>query len=181
MNVLSSFNNSDINSFYDSINRYLKDAELTEDIYVLGGAVMCSLGARESTLDIDAFYNNVSLIERIGKKVSEKLGKDYNVINDDIRPYLSHKGTYEIYKSLSNLNIYYATSEYLFALKCTSCRTDSNDVRDLEFLTNKLGIKSQKEASEVLGMFYDLNNVDSLYKDVLEDIWSGTASYYYLT
>lgn len=181
MKVLSSFTASDIDKFYSLVNADLKDLKLHEDIYVLGGAVMCDLGARESTLDIDAYYNNVFLIEGIGKKISEKLGKEYNVINDEIRPFLSLNGTYRLHKSLSNLKIYYATSEYLFALKCSSCRIDSNDVRDLDFLVKELGIISQKQASSIIEEFFRLESVDSLYKDVLEDIWSGTTSYYYLT
>ena len=93
MKVLSSFTASDIDKFYSLVNADLKDLKLHEDIYVLGGAVMCDLGARESTLDIDAYYNNVFIIEGIGKKISEKLGKEYNVINDEIRPFLSLNGT----------------------------------------------------------------------------------------
>lgn len=181
MEVLSSFTKSDIDRFYGLINEELKGMNLYEDIYVLGGAVMCDLGARDSTQDIDAYYKNIYMIEGIGRRVSEKLGKEYNVLNDEIRPFLSLTGTYRLHKSLSNLKIYYATSEYLFALKCVSCRIDSNDVRDLEFLVEQLGISSQKDASSTIEEFFKLESVDSLYKDVLEDIWSGTTKYYYMS
>lgn len=175
----SSIPKGEINDLYSELNTELKDVGVSESLYVHGGAVMCDLGCRDSTMDIDAYYKNTELINSITRKLAKKYNKSYDIINDDIRPFLSNKGSYRLYKEFSNLKVYYANDDYLFALKCCSCRTDSNDMKDLIFLVKKLGINTIDQADRIISKYFDLREVSILYKDVLEDIWSGVAELIY--
>ena len=182
MNSLHSFSSikrREIDKLYNELNNELSKAGVNEELFVHGGAVMCDLGARESTMDIDAVYSNVQLMKSITKKIATKYGKDFDFVNNDIKPFLSDYGTYRLYKSLSNLKIFYAEQDYLFALKCKSCRTDSNDIKDLIFLVKELNVSSIERAEEIISSYFDLSEVSILYKDILEDNWSGVADLLY--
>ena len=168
-----SLNRNSIETIYLNLNKKLNELGLYEDLYVFGGAVMCDLGCRNSTMDIDAYYRNTELINKLTHEIGVA-----GVINNDIEPFLSNEGSFTVHADLGNLKVYYATDEYLFALKCQSCRTDSNDIKDLIFLTKKLNIKSLEQADEIIGKYFNLATTDSLYRDILEDVWSGMAEYY---
>ena len=159
---------------YSELNTELKDVGVSESLYVHGGAVMCDLGCRDSTMDIDAYYKNTELINSITRKLAKKYNKSYDIINDDIRSFLSNKGSYRLYREFSNLKVYYA-----LALKWCSCSTDSNDMKDLIGLVKKLGINTIEQADRIISKYFDLREVSILYKDVLEDIWSGVAELIY--
>lgn len=167
-----------VKELYELLNEELVKLTSTETLYVVGGVVMCELGCRESTRDVDAYYKNKELVEEATRKIVSRLGKSYDLINDDVVPFLAIEGSYSVHLKMSNLKVMYATTDYLFALKCKSCRVDSNDIKDLIFLVNALGIKDQKSASEIIEKYFDLDTISILYKDILEDIWSGTAQYY---
>lgn len=176
-NNKSPLDKENINKILHEINDELVILNEYEELYIHGGAVMCIKGARMSTMDIDALYKNEETINRINSKLSKIYNIDEDFINNDIKPFLSSNGKYEEYLTLSNLNVYLATDEYMLALKCLACRTDSNDVRDLIYLVDKLGIESVEQVDEIVSSFYG-NNVDVLYRDIVEDILNGTAEYY---
>lgn len=167
-----------IDDLFDLLNNQLLELNETEILFVVGGVVMCELGCRESTRDVDAYYKNKDLVELATRRIVKRLGKEYDLINDDVVPFLSTKGSYNVHRELSNLTVMYATNEYLFALKCKSCRTDSNDVKDLIFLVEQLQINDQRFAESIISKYFDLDSISILYKDILEDIWNGSAIYY---
>ena len=59
----SKMNKDIVSDVYSILNSELNSLGVNEIIYVHGGAVMCELGAREFTRDIDAYYKDREIIE----------------------------------------------------------------------------------------------------------------------
>lgn len=174
-NKLEKITSENVDSIYEILNNELSSLGLNEDLKVHGGIVMCDLGARESTYDIDAYYKHIDIIDTITEKVF-----GFDKINNDIEAYLSPCGEYRLYKEFSNLKVYYATDEYLLALKCRSCRTEGNDIKDLKYLLDKLKISSVKEVDDIILKFFTPEQIGVLYKDLIEDYFAGTLDYYFI-
>lgn len=164
-----------VDSIYEILNKELNLLGLNEDLKVHGGVVMCDLGARESTYDIDAYYKHIEIIDSITERTF-----GFDKINNDVEAYLSPNGEYRLYKEFSNLKVYYATDEYLLALKCRSCRTEGNDIKDLKYLLDKLNISSIQEVDKIILKFFNSDQVGVLYRDLIDDYLSGTLDYYFI-
>lgn len=147
---------------------------------VVGGAVICSYGFRDSTIDIDACYKCNSNVYSIIEDLSTELHLPSGFINDDVSEYMSDSGEFIDFYKGNMLLVRHATKEYLFAMKCFSCRcSGSSDIKDLMKLCEDLKINSIEKANSIISKFYNIEMISILYCDVLEDIFNGTAEYYF--
>jgi len=160
----------------DSLNEELKTQNVTGEISIMGGAVMCLVfNARESTQDIDAIMAPVEIIQKAAFNVSESLKLENNFwINDSVKTFLSNQSEFiKSNLSLSNLNIMVASAQYMFAMKALAARSGTNDESDLIFLKKHLGINTVDEGLNIIKKFYPEQKLSITSKAMLKDLFSN--------
>lgn len=156
-------NKQDILNNLMALDGKLKQNDMAGEVDLFGGAVMClGLNARETTHDIDALFAPKSNIRELIHEVAVEQGLPEDWMNDGVKGFVSPDGTYERFGEdiFTNLRVFMTTPEYLFAMKCLSCRLGSDsetEVDDIKFLINYLEIKSLKEAEDLILQYYPVN------------------------
>lgn len=154
-------NRNEIWKYLEILNNKLYFHNVYAEIGVYGGAVMClALNARESTHDIDAIF----VPKYDVSKVINEITYEYNLydgwFNDSVKGFISTNNDLVLFKQLSNLKIYMATPEYMFAMKVLSCRLDNRtEINDIKFLINHLGITSMRQAEFIIYKYYPQKRV----------------------
>jgi hypothetical protein len=143
---------------FNLLNYELKLKNIQGELYLVGGAVMClAFNTRPSTVDVDAYFAPKAIIKQASKKITEEMNIDEDWLNDAVKGFLSSKGDFSPYLDLSNLKIYCASGEYLFAMKCLVMRLgkEFHDESDIRFLLRYLNIKNLNEAIQIIQKYYD--------------------------
>ncbi len=169
----SSLSSSQIKKLLLALNNELKADKITGEIFLVGGAVMCLvLNARQSTRDLDAHFRPTKALRRAASRVADEYGLDDGWLNDAAKGFFSDQATFDEYLSLSNLNIYTASSEYLLAMKCLSCRlgVEYADEEDIRFLLRYLNIRSYDEAMGVVTKYYPIERLPQKTLYALEEL-----------
>ncbi|MEZ5595425.1 MAG: hypothetical protein R3E84_03395 [Pseudomonadales bacterium] len=113
----------EIHRLLDSLNAELRKTNVRGEIYLVGGAVMCLVyEARQSTQDLDAFFQPASAIRTAADRVAAREGYPSRWLNDAVKGYLSDRGDFSPYLELSHLTVMTANAEYLLAMKCLAMR-----------------------------------------------------------
>ena len=165
--LIRSSDSVDFNMSSNDILKNLKllDAKLREndmlgEVDLYGGAVMClGLNARQSTHDIDAVFSPKSDIYQLIREVAYENGLPEDWMNDSVKGFVSDNGEFIRFgeNEFTNLTVMMTSPEYLFAMKCLSCRlTDesSTELKDIAFLADYLEIKSVQEAEDIILEYY---------------------------
>ena len=158
------------------LNEKLKEKEIRGEIFLYGGTVMClCLNARNSTYDIDALFEPKTKIYELAKEIAEEKGLNENWLNDGVKGFVSDKDEMELFENMSNLDIYNAKYEYLFAMKCMACRLEesSNDRKDIEFLIKYLNIQNVEEAEKIILKYFPQNLITPKTHFMLEEFFSN--------
>lgn len=144
-----------------ALNNELALNNVTADIAIYGGTVMClALGARKGTYDIDDIFEPKATVLNLAKRVGDNLGLPNGWLNDGVKGFLSQNNNVVLFDTLSNLRIFMASPDYMFAMKCLSCRLDNkNEVEDIRFLIKYLGITSVALAEAVIYKYYPLSRI----------------------
>ena len=143
-----------IEEAFSELDRELGRAGQRATIHVVGGAVMCLVfRARESTKDVDAWFDDSRSVRAAAAKVANLLNLPENWLNDAANVYIPEQARFEEWRSLSNLEILVADASTLFAMKCAAARTEE-DAADIRVLARELGVHSSKEALRVVEAFY---------------------------
>lgn len=159
----SKMNKQDILNNLLALDKKLIDNNMTGEIDMFGGAVMClGLDARESTHDIDAMFSPKEDIRNLIKQVADERNLPEDWLNDGVKGFVSPEGEFERFGEdiFKNLTVFMASPEYLLAMKCLSCRSilDSpTEIADIKFLINYLGLKSVDEVEKVILEYYPAN------------------------
>jgi hypothetical protein len=155
---------------------------VTLELCIYGGsAMMLAYGARDGTKDVDATVQPGEVGARLAQQIAEQLGLDESWLNDDIRKFLSDRGTFaplEIQELESSakqhLKITRASAGYLLAMKCLACRPDlpgwQRDVGDIRFLVRKMGITTLAEVEQHVNRFYPYEGLHDRARAVIEEI-----------
>lgn len=157
---ISKMNKQDILANLLALDEKLAENNMTGEIDMFGGAVMClGLDARESTHDIDAMFNPKEDIRQLIAQVAEERNLPSDWLNDGVKGFVSPEGEFERFGEdiFKNLTVFMASPEYLLAMKCLSCRSllDSpTEISDIKFLINYLGLKSVEEVETVILDYY---------------------------
>lgn len=169
-------NIKEIKAALTALNEELKNLKIKGEISIMGGAAMClAYKARESTQDIDALMAPSELIQKAAFNVSETLQLNNNFwINDAVKTFNSdHAQFSKSDLSQSNLTVFVATPEYMFAMKALAARSGTNDETDLVFLKKMLNLKNIENALLIINQFYPKQklSIESqlLLKDLFED------------
>lgn len=157
------------------INEQLEYIGARAEIGIYGGAVMCLvLNTREGTHDIDAIFAPKDAMNIAIYNVGKQLGLPNGWFNDAVKGFVSANNDMVLFDRLSNLDIYVTRPEYLFAMKALSCRMDNeNELNDIKFLINYLGIMNVEQAIVIIGNYFPANRIQPKTQYMLMEIFGG--------
>lgn len=143
---------------FEALNKELEKIDIVGELYLVGGAVMClNFNARPSTMDVDAIFAPKTKIREAVKRVADNFDINENWLNDAVKGFLSPHGEYSPYLDLSNLKVFCAKPEYLFAMKSLSLRLgkEFHDEADLFFLMRYLNLTTIDDTLKIIEKYYD--------------------------
>ena len=167
------YSRHDIERLFERLNDELARREITGEVYVLGGAVMCLVfDARASTRDIDAFFRPAAEVRAAARAVAAAAGLPGDWLNDAVKGYLSHREDFRGYLDLSNLRVLTASPEYLLAMKCLAMRLGEgfHDEDDVRFLLRYLNLTDYGKALEVVTRYYPRERLPQKTLYALEEL-----------
>ncbi len=153
---------------------YKKRARGTSAEMILVGeaSVMINYGFREMSYDIDAYYENQSVMKECINAVGDSLGLPNGWVNDDFKRTASYTPKIiefsEYYKTFSGvLTIRTVSAEYLVAMKLVSGRQYKKDLSDIA------GIVYEQELA---GKPLPFEKIDTAVRN-LYGSWDGVSDY----
>ena len=174
--TVSKLSRAKIESLLRELNSSLVGRSISGEIYLLGGAVMClAFKARKATQDLNAIFEPKETIMEAAHQiaVANKLPPDW--LNDAVKGFLSSSATFEPYLDLSNLKVFTATAEYIFAMKCLSFRIGPEfaDEEDVRFLLRYLNIRKAEDAINLVKQYYPEKLIPQKTYYALQEILSS--------
>lgn len=166
----------DIVGLLHLLNDELVDLNVSGELYLAGGAVMCIVHeSRQSTQDLDAFFRPAAEIRQAARRVAAREGITDAWLNDAVKGFLSEKGDYEPLLDLSNLLVMTASPEYLLAMKCLAMRlgAEFHDESDIRYLLRYLNIERYESAVEILARYYPIERIPQKTLYALEEMLEG--------
>lgn len=164
---------ADIERLLALVNDELARSDVTGEIYLVGGAVMClAFNARSSTKDLDAYFEPTKSIRDAANRIADRESLPIDWLNDAVKGYLSPQGDYEPYLDLSHLKVFVARPEYLLAMKCLAMRLgeEFHDESDIRFLLRYLNISSYQVAIDLVAKYYPVEQIPQKTLYALEEI-----------
>ena len=153
------------------IGEELSAQGLRGEILLTGGAAMCLVhSARDTTKDIDALYEPKSVINRIAAQLAERGNLPVGWLNDGVKGFLTPNAPFEEFIALDGLIVQSVSADYLLAMKLMAARYGEKDYEDIRFLLNKLGIKTVKEAFEIVQTYFSQNQILPKTGYIIEEI-----------
>jgi hypothetical protein len=171
----ASLSKEDIRRLFELLDAELAGEDAQGELYRVGDAVIClTLGARESTRDVDAFFRPTRLVREAARRVAAKTGVPDDWLNDAVKGFLSPRGSFQPYLDLPNLEVFVARPEYLLAMKCAAVRLgeEFHDLDDLRFLLRYLDVSTVEEALAVVTRYFDERHLLPKTRLVLEELLS---------
>ncbi len=166
---------ADILRLFDLLDGELEKEDSLGELYVVGGAVMClTLDARDSTNDVDAFFKPARLVREAAARVAAHAHIANDWLNDAVKGFLSERGRFVPYFERPHLRVYVAEPHYLLAMKCAAMRIgeEFHDLDDVRYLLRHLNISSLDQALEVVGRFFDDDELHPKTRLALEELLS---------
>lgn len=166
----------DIRRLLELLDAELAAENVTAELYLVGGAVMClALDAREATRDVDAFFRPTRLIREAAVRVAAKAAVPDSWLNDAVKGYLSARGDYEPYLELAHLRVFVAQPAYLLAMKCAAMRLgeEFHDLDDVRYLLRYLNVSTLEEALAIVRRYFDDEQILPKTRLALEELLSG--------
>ena len=156
---MSVLTEADLRRLFALLNEELSRSNTIGELYLVGGAVMClALKARPSTRDVDGVFHPVTQVREAAARVAAVAQIDAHWLNDAVKAYLSARGDFAPFLTLSHLRVMTAQPAYLLAMKCLSMRIglEFRDEEDVRFLLRLLDVRSYDEALAILAQYYPL-------------------------
>jgi hypothetical protein len=150
----------DIRRLFELLNDELRDAKISGELHLVGGAVMClAYDARPSTADVDAYFRPADGVRKAAARVAARAGIPADWLNDGVKGFLSEHADFAPFLELSNLRIMMARPAYLLAMKCLAMRigAEFHDEDDIRFLLRLLDIASYETAVSTIGKYYPID------------------------
>lgn len=164
---------TDIRRLFDLLNAELAGLNVTGEVYLVGGAVMClALDARPATRDVDAFFRPTRIIRQAAARVAAQANVPANWLNDAVKGFLSNRGDFDSYLELPNVRVFVARPEYLLAMKCASMRLgeEFHDLDDVRFLLRYLNVSTAEEALGIVTRYFDEDQLAPKSRLALEEL-----------
>ena len=161
----------EISTYLAQLNYELAAEEVTGEICLYGGVVMCLVfDARPATRDVDAVFKPANTVRLAAFTVAEKNGLPLEWLNDAVMAFTSEHEQTRILAEFSHLTIYYADPRYLLAMKAIAARADL-DRKDMEFLVRHLGITTAAEVFAIIEEFYPKRNIKPATQFAVEELF----------
>jgi hypothetical protein len=163
------------------IDQKARNADLLVDLAVYGGAALAiAFDVRIATRDVDAVVRgSPDFLRSAAAEVAVEEGWPEDWLNDGVKGYLSNNEEMELMGEFpgslqGGLRIYVPTPSYIFAMKCMAMRPEgidgSHDISDIEFLADKLGVKTPDEAFSIIEGFYPASRIPPKVRFGVEEI-----------
>jgi hypothetical protein len=166
---------ADIRRLLAMLDAELAMLNVTGELYLVGGAVMCLvLGARDATRDVDALLRPTRVIREAAARVAAKADVPANWLNDAVKGFLSPRGDFVPFLELGHLRVFTADPTYLLAMKCAAMRLGEGfqDLDDVRFLLRYLNLTSVSEALAIVTKYFDENTLSPKTRLALEELLS---------
>jgi hypothetical protein len=150
---------ADLHRLLQLLNAELKDAGISGELHVIGGAVMCLVyAARPSTQNIDGWFKPARAMREAAARVAVSARVDANWLNDGVKGFLGQRGDFAPFLELSHIRVMVAIPEYLLAMKCLAFRigAEFHDEDDVRYLLRTLNVTSYAEAVAIVQRYYPL-------------------------
>jgi hypothetical protein len=170
---------ADIQKLFELLNAELQQDDVKGELYLVGGAVMCLVfNARQSTQDLDAFFQPADRVREAARRVAARSHRAPDWLNDGVKGYLSSRGVFQPYLALPNLTVLTASPEYLLAMKCLAMRlgAEFHDESDIRYLLRFLNIDNYAAAIEIVARYYPLERIPQKTLYALEEMLSTGGS-----
>ncbi|MDI6641437.1 MAG: DUF6036 family nucleotidyltransferase [Elusimicrobiota bacterium] len=144
------------------------------DIYLVGGAAMVvAYNAKVETRDIDAVFEPKRKIYDVAKKVAEKFNLPEYWLNDAVKICLPEKPNNSAVVILDEpaLRVMAASPKHLLAMKLIAARRE--DVDDIKFLCERIGLKTSKEILNLLVEIYPEGEILPKTKFLVEELFGS--------
>lgn len=157
---INTLNKADMLHHLKLLDKKLGENGMHGEIDLYGGAVMClGLNARESTHDIDAVFAPKREIYELIEEIAEENHLPADWLNDGVKGFVSPNAEFFRYgeDEFKNLSVFMTSPQYLFAMKCLSCRMESDhpaEINDIKFLANYLNITTVDAAENLILEYY---------------------------
>lgn len=150
----------DIEKYLEEINDKLRAKGQYGEIVIAGGAALSLVfNARQSTHDIDAYFQPSSEFREIINEIANEHNLNNDWLNDGVKGFIMPTMKQEQYKQYSNLVVYNIDAKGLLAMKLTSARVASKDFDDCLFLMKHLDIKNENELFEIVEKYANPNQL----------------------
>ena len=166
---------ADILRLFELLDGELEKENCLGELYVVGGAVMCLvLDARDSTKDVDAFFRPKKSIREAAARFAARAEVASDWLNDAVKGFLSERGEFVPYFERPHLRVYVAEPHYLLAMKCVAMRIgeEFHDLDDVRYLLRHLNVSSLDQALEIIGRFFDDDQLHPKTRLALEELLS---------
>ncbi|MEA3436731.1 MAG: hypothetical protein U9R43_09720 [Thermodesulfobacteriota bacterium] len=164
----------EIIEYLHALNEKLQRQNVKGEICLYGGAVMCLVyDARPSTKDVDAVFQPTEIIREAAKEIANEYELVDDWLNDGVKGFLVDHPR-KVFLNLSHLVVMVADSEYMLAMKSLSARIDGTDSKDIEFLINKLKIKTVEEVFNIIDKYYPRRIIKPATQFFLEEVFDET-------
>ena len=163
----------DIRRLLELLNEELRQSEITGELYLVGGAVMClAYNARQSTADVDALFQPATQVRKAADRVAAKANMPAEWLNDGVKGFLSENADFASFLELDHLRVMVAEPRYLLAMKCLAMRigAEFHDEEDVRFLLRLLDVRSYDQALEIISKYYPLERFPQKTLWALEEL-----------
>ena len=162
-----------IKKLFRALNEELKHKNVTGEIGICGGAVMCLVfQAREATKDVDGIFEPTEAIRKASQKVARQFGLSEDWLNDAAKAYFHADPPRETVMQLSHLRVWAPRADYMLAMKCISARFDTHDKEDVQFLLKYLKLKSPDDVFKIIMKYYPAERIPAKTKFFVEELLS---------
>lgn len=149
---------ADILRLFELLDAELGACDVSAEVYVVGGAVMClALDARPATRDVDGYFRPTREVREAAARVASQMAVPDTWLNDAVKAFLSPRGDFDDFLELPNLKVFVAHPRYLLAMKCAAMRlgAEFHDLSDVRYLLRHLNVTSVGEAMEIVKDYFD--------------------------
>lgn len=159
----------------NALNSHMSSQHVHAQLHIIGGTVMCLVyDARPATQDVDAWFNEASTVRKAAAIVADELGLPADWLNDAAKAFIPDKAKFELWQSLSHLDIMVADARTLLAMKCAAARS-KEDAGDIKFLAKQLGLHSSQEILDVVLAYYPIEQITIRVQLLLEELFDDRA------
>jgi Nucleotidyltransferase of unknown function (DUF6036) len=150
---------------------------ITGRMFVVGGAALAlAFDARRTTRDIDAVFEPKSEVCSAAREVADHLNLPDDWLNDAVKGFIpgTDPDALPIFDR-PGLSVAAASARFLLAMKLRAARVEQ-DVEDIRFLANLLGLKSADEVFDVATARYSAQDLPPRAKFLVQELFGGGST-----